>query len=101
MRSRWADDKQGCCHTLRDAHCSLQAAGRAPTLLLLAAAARSGKRVVLPAACPLTAPPLTTAMPRRPSSRARLQVIVAERGPLVFVFNFSPFNTYEGLQVRS
>lgn len=28
-----------------------------------------------------------------------LQVIVAERGPLVWVFNFSPFNTYEGLQV--
>ncbi|KAI7843063.1 hypothetical protein COHA_003235 [Chlorella ohadii] len=27
------------------------------------------------------------------------QVIVAERGPLVWVFNFSPFNTYEGLQV--
>ena len=28
-----------------------------------------------------------------------LQVLVAERGPLVFVFNFSPFNTYEGLKV--
>ena len=27
------------------------------------------------------------------------QVLVAERGPLVWVFNFSPFNTYEGLQV--
>lgn len=25
---------------------------------------------------------------------------MAERGPLVFVFNFSPFNDYEGLQVR-
>lgn len=27
------------------------------------------------------------------------QVLVAERGPLVFVFNFSPFSDYEGLQV--
>ncbi|GMH40177.1 hypothetical protein BSKO_08081 [Bryopsis sp. KO-2023] len=27
------------------------------------------------------------------------QVIVAERGPLVFVFNFSPFSTYEGFKV--
>lgn len=26
------------------------------------------------------------------------QVLVAERGPLVWVFNFSPFNTYEGLK---
>jgi hypothetical protein len=24
------------------------------------------------------------------------QVLVAERGPLVFVFNFSPFSDYEG-----
>lgn len=28
-----------------------------------------------------------------------LQIIVAERGPLVFVFNFSPFNDYEGYKV--
>ena len=28
------------------------------------------------------------------------QVLVAERGPLVFVFNFSPHNDYEGLKVR-
>lgn len=28
-----------------------------------------------------------------------MQVIVAERGPLVFVFNFSPFNDYEGYKV--
>ena len=28
------------------------------------------------------------------------QVIVAERGPLVFVFNFSPFNDYEGYKAR-
>ena len=28
------------------------------------------------------------------------QVIVAERGPLVWVFNFSPFNDYEGFKVR-
>ncbi len=28
-----------------------------------------------------------------------LQIIVAERGPLVFVFNFSPFNDYEGFKV--
>ena len=27
------------------------------------------------------------------------QVIVAERGPLVWVFNFSPFNSYEGYKV--
>ncbi|EIE25420.1 starch branching enzyme [Coccomyxa subellipsoidea C-169] len=27
------------------------------------------------------------------------QVIVAERGPLLFVFNFSPFNSYEGYKV--
>ena len=29
------------------------------------------------------------------------QVIVAERGPLLFVFNFSPFNDYEGCKVRA
>ena len=29
------------------------------------------------------------------------QVIVAERGPLVWVFNFSPFNDYEGFKARS
>jgi 1,4-alpha-glucan branching enzyme len=28
-----------------------------------------------------------------------MQIIVAERGPLVFVFNFSPFNDYEGYKV--
>ena len=28
-----------------------------------------------------------------------LQVIVAERGPLVWVFNFSPFSDYEGYKV--
>ena len=27
------------------------------------------------------------------------QTIVAERGPLLFVFNFSPFNDYEGYKV--
>jgi 1,4-alpha-glucan branching enzyme len=27
------------------------------------------------------------------------QVLVAERGPLLFVFNFSPFHDYEGLEV--
>jgi len=27
-------------------------------------------------------------------------VIVAERGPLVWVFNFSPFNDYEGFKAR-
>ena len=27
------------------------------------------------------------------------QVLVVERGPLVFVFNFSPFEGYEGLAV--
>ncbi|CAL5219263.1 g1061 [Coccomyxa viridis] len=27
------------------------------------------------------------------------QVIVAERGPLVFVFNFSPYNDYEGYKI--
>ena len=31
---------------------------------------------------------------------ARAQVIVAERGPLVWVFNFSPFNDYEGFKAR-
>ena len=30
-----------------------------------------------------------------------LQVIVAERGPLVWVFNFSPTESYEGLKVSS
>jgi len=30
-----------------------------------------------------------------------LQLIVAERGPLVFVFNFSPFNNHEGYKVWS
>ena len=35
-----------------------------------------------------------------PASPACLQVVVAERGPLVFVFNFSPVTDYEGLQVR-
>ena len=29
-----------------------------------------------------------------------VQVIVAERGPLVWVFNFSPFNDYEGFKAR-
>ncbi len=29
-----------------------------------------------------------------------LQVIVAERGPLVWVFNFSPTESYGGLKVR-
>jgi hypothetical protein len=29
-----------------------------------------------------------------------MQVIVAERGPLVWVFNFSPHTDYDGLQVR-
>ncbi|GFH24234.1 starch branching enzyme, partial [Haematococcus lacustris] len=29
------------------------------------------------------------------------QVLVAERGPLLFVFNFSPFNTYEGYRVAA
>jgi hypothetical protein len=29
-----------------------------------------------------------------------MQVIVAERGLLVFVFNFSPFHDYEGYKVR-
>ena len=29
-----------------------------------------------------------------------LQLIVAERGPLLFVFNFSPFNDYEGYKAR-
>jgi hypothetical protein len=28
------------------------------------------------------------------------QVIVAERGPLVWVFNFSPTRDYEGLKAR-
>ena len=28
-----------------------------------------------------------------------MQIIVAERGPLVFVFNFSPFSDYEGYKV--
>jgi hypothetical protein len=37
--------------------------------------------------------------PFRQHQLAWLQVLVAERGPLVFVFNFSPFNDYEGLQV--
>ena len=27
------------------------------------------------------------------------QILVAERGPLLFVFNFSPFHDYEGLEV--
>ena len=31
-------------------------------------------------------------------SRCCLQVLVAERGTLVFVFNFSPTNDYEGLK---
>jgi hypothetical protein len=31
---------------------------------------------------------------------ACVQLIVAERGPLVFVFNFSPFNDYEGYKVQ-
>lgn len=30
-----------------------------------------------------------------------LQVIVAERGPIVFVFNWSPYNDYEGLKVAT
>lgn len=34
-----------------------------------------------------------------PPSLPALQVLVAERGPLVFVFNFSPHNDYEGLKV--
>ena len=29
-----------------------------------------------------------------------MQVIVAERGLLVFVFNFSPFHDYKGYKVR-
>ncbi|KAJ9510013.1 hypothetical protein QJQ45_011653 [Haematococcus lacustris] len=34
--------------------------------------------------------------------QSRLQVVlVAERGPLLFVFNFSPFNTYEGYRVAA
>lgn len=36
----------------------------------------------------------------QPAAAPLLQVLVAERGPLVFVFNFSPFNDYESLQVR-
>ena len=36
----------------------------------------------------------------RPVTAAVLaQTIVAERGPLLFVFNFSPFNDYEGYKV--
>ncbi len=30
-----------------------------------------------------------------------MQVIVAERGPLVFVFNFSPYSDYEGYKVSN
>ena len=30
-----------------------------------------------------------------------MQIIVAERGPLLFVFNFSPFNDYEGYKVSA
>ena len=30
-----------------------------------------------------------------------VQLIVAERGPLLFVFNFSPFDDYEGYKVRA
>jgi hypothetical protein len=41
--------------------------------------------------------PACPALPARPPLP---QVIVAERGPLVFVFNFSPVTDYEGLQVR-
>ena len=36
---------------------------------------------------------------RAPLPSSMLQVLVAERGPLVFVFNFSPFHDYEGLKV--
>ena len=30
-----------------------------------------------------------------------MQLLVAERGPLVFVFNFSPFNDYADYKVRA
>lgn len=43
---------------------------------------------------------LSSSLPEPPTLTLTPQVIVAERGPLVWVFNFSPFNTYEGLQVR-
>ena len=33
------------------------------------------------------------------SAAVMLQVIVAERGALVFVFNFSPFHSFEGYKV--
>ena len=39
--------------------------------------------------------------PRFKSAGGGLQIIVAERGPLVFVFNFSPFNDYEGYKVNA
>jgi hypothetical protein len=45
--------------------------------------------------CPLVPRAALHGLPRMCGA----QVIVAERGPLVWVFNFSPFNTYEGLQV--
>lgn len=78
------------------------------------AANRLLKRTCLPGAsdvaaaiatCPLPCPahPAPTRPPPGPAHPRALpctQVIVAERGPLVWVFNFSPFNTYEGLQVR-
>ena len=46
----------------------------------------SSPRVAAHSAMPVTAAVLT-------------QTIVAERGPLLFVFNFSPFNDYEGYKV--
>jgi hypothetical protein len=47
--------------------------------------------------CPACLGCVCLSLPARPPLP---QVIVAERGPLVFVFNFSPVTDYEGLQVR-
>ena len=40
-----------------------------------------------------------SAMPK--TAAVLMQIIVAERGPLLFVFNFSPFNDYEGYKVSA
>lgn len=39
-----------------------------------------------------------TALPPPPPPPRHTQVLVAERGDLLFVFNFSPFSTYEAYQ---
>lgn len=63
--------------------------------LLGAPGCRRRRRHWVPTAAPQ---PRARRAPARPRP-SPAQVLVAERGPLVFVFNFSPFNDYQDLQV--